>query len=294
MLGKWLDERALAGKHGPCPMCGGEDRFRFDNRDGAGTWICSHCGAGDGFHLLQQVNGWGFAEAARYVEQQAGKIEAKATRPSRSVDEVRERLRVAWGSAQPIAKGDVAWTYLERRCGIVEAPRALRFAPSLAYYDDGAVTHYPAMLAQVVDNSGAPITVHRTYLTQDGLKAPVASPRKLMTPAAKMDSAVIRLARVSDWMGVAEGIETALCASLRYSIPVWSCVTAGMLVKFRPPPEVKLLVIFGDHDESYTGQAAAYELARAVTNTGTQCRVMIPEVVGDWADEYIRTKDAIA
>lgn len=29
-----LDERALSGKHGPCPMCGGQDRFRFDDLDG--------------------------------------------------------------------------------------------------------------------------------------------------------------------------------------------------------------------------------------------------------------------
>ena len=27
-----MDERALSGKHGPCPLCGGRDRFRFDDR----------------------------------------------------------------------------------------------------------------------------------------------------------------------------------------------------------------------------------------------------------------------
>ena len=32
-----IDERALSGKHGPCPMCGGKDRFRFDDREGRGA-----------------------------------------------------------------------------------------------------------------------------------------------------------------------------------------------------------------------------------------------------------------
>ena len=28
------DEKTLSGKHGPCPMCGGRDRFRFDDKEG--------------------------------------------------------------------------------------------------------------------------------------------------------------------------------------------------------------------------------------------------------------------
>jgi len=46
----------LVDKHGPCPGCGGTDRFRFDDKDGRGTWICSQGGgtpaSGDGFDLL--------------------------------------------------------------------------------------------------------------------------------------------------------------------------------------------------------------------------------------------------
>lgn len=46
----------LDGNHHPCPGCGGKDRFRFDDQDGRGTWICSQGGegevAGDAFALL--------------------------------------------------------------------------------------------------------------------------------------------------------------------------------------------------------------------------------------------------
>lgn len=44
-------------KHGACPKCGGKDRFRFDDKNGKGTWFCNHCGSGDGLDLLKLVTG---------------------------------------------------------------------------------------------------------------------------------------------------------------------------------------------------------------------------------------------
>ncbi|WP_085166031.1 primase-helicase zinc-binding domain-containing protein [Gilliamella bombi] len=41
------------GKHCPCPVCGGKDRFRFDNQNGRGTYICNQCGSGDGLELIK-------------------------------------------------------------------------------------------------------------------------------------------------------------------------------------------------------------------------------------------------
>ena len=63
-----IDPRHLTGKHGPCPKCGGKDRFRFDNKDGNGSWICTHCGAGYGANLVMLVHGLDFREAARRIE----------------------------------------------------------------------------------------------------------------------------------------------------------------------------------------------------------------------------------
>lgn len=71
--GRWVDVLARCGvdtsllrpRHGPCPGCGGKDRFRFDDRDGDGTFICSQGGggnlAGDGFELLKHVTGKDFS-----------------------------------------------------------------------------------------------------------------------------------------------------------------------------------------------------------------------------------------
>ena len=69
-VGRWpgllvqfgIERNLLTGKHAPCPVCEGRDRFRFDDREGRGTFFCSHCGAGDGFRLLQLVKGWSFKQ----------------------------------------------------------------------------------------------------------------------------------------------------------------------------------------------------------------------------------------
>ena len=50
--GKWasllpamgVPETILNGKHQPCPMCGGKDRFRYTDHGGTGAYICNQCG----------------------------------------------------------------------------------------------------------------------------------------------------------------------------------------------------------------------------------------------------------
>ena len=86
--GRWLDLlQHLAGltpdqltdKHQPCPLCGGKDRYRFDDQDGTGSWYCNKCGGkactgggGNGMDLLMRKAGWDFAEAAKRIEQHLG------------------------------------------------------------------------------------------------------------------------------------------------------------------------------------------------------------------------------
>lgn len=62
--------------HTACPGCGGKDRFRFDDKDGDGTFLCSQGGAGtlagDGFDLVQHARHVDAAEALRMVRQVLG------------------------------------------------------------------------------------------------------------------------------------------------------------------------------------------------------------------------------
>lgn len=289
ILGQYLDERAINGKHTGCPMCGGKDRFRFDNKDGAGTWICSNCGSGDGFHFLEMKLGWTFKEAAEHVETVAGKFQAQETKQACSAEDARASLTRVWKGTVPVEAGDPVHKYLVNRCQALPWRLSeVRFHPGLAYrHEDNSITKHPALVARVVN--GTPkqaVCIHRIYLTEEGRKADVPQPKKLMTPTQKLENVAVRLMQPEDgWLGIAEGIETAVAAWRRFGGPVWASLTSGLMKTFRPPPEVKMLTIFGDNDLNYVGQSAAYELARACAMRGVDVRVSIPDKPGtDWAD----------
>lgn len=74
-----LTGKQLEDKHGPCPLCGGTDRYRFDDKDGNGSWFCNKCGgktqsggAGSGMDMLMRKNNWDFKRAASKVERHLG------------------------------------------------------------------------------------------------------------------------------------------------------------------------------------------------------------------------------
>jgi putative DNA primase/helicase len=75
----------------------------------------------------------------------------------------------------------------------------------------------------------------------------------------------VRLFPAAATMGVAEGIETALAASLTFEVPVWAALTAGQLSRFEPPPECRYLLIFMDRDLTYDGGMASNVLANRLS-----------------------------
>jgi putative DNA primase/helicase len=291
-LGKWpglllgfgLTEHQLSGKHCPCPVCGGHDRFRFDDKDRRGKWICSKCGAGDGFDLLRMVKGWSFKEAAKEIEHIAGRIKPSAPKRQQSDADKLEACKRIWQKSRPVTQGDPVSLYLHRRTGIKAVPPCIRFHPALTYrHDDGTVTRHPAMLARIQADDGSTVAIHRTYLTADGQKADVPAVKK--TLCSFPPPSAVRLSEPGSTLGIAEGIETALCASMRFGVPVWAAISAVGLEHRKPPADTKLVVICGDNDVSYTGQAAAFALAKRLTNNGIDVEIKIPDKAGeDWAD----------
>lgn len=293
--GKWgsilpmvgIDTRYLTGRHGPCPICGGMDRFRFDDKNGAGTWICSKCGAGDGFSLAMQINKWDFKEAASRIEPLAGsapRTEARQTRDEKSLRDAMNRL---WQAGKAVSYGDPVWAYLRSRgLDMDVSPLVLRYVERCRYQGGGETQWFPAMVAKVTAPDGKPATLHRTYLTERGQKAPVEAARRLM-PGKVEKGCAIRLAEPGDVLGIAEGIETALSAGKIFGVPCWAAVSAGMLMAWEPPVGVREVIVFGDNDESYAGQSAAYALAHRLRarDGGPAVRVELPPDPGmDWND----------
>ncbi|MFZ4536800.1 DUF7146 domain-containing protein [Propionivibrio sp.] len=297
-VGRWpgilghfgIDRNILTGKHTPCPACNGKDRFRFDDKDGRGTFYCSHCGAGDGFKLLHLVKGWSFKQAASEVEGIVGTVKAGVARPVQSDAAKIEACRRIWNETKCVISGDPVHQYLFRRTGINAIPDCIRFHLALPYRrDDGSVTRHPAMVSKVQDAVGNGVAIHRTYLTNDGDKADVPVVKKVSGTLPPSSS--VRLFSAPSIVGIAEGIETALSASVLFGVPVWSCISAGGMEKWSPPDGIRRVIAFGDNDLSGTGQAAAWSLAKRLIQSGIKVEVKIPDSVGDWNDFAQKTKD---
>lgn len=68
-----LPASCLTGNPGPCPICGGTDRFTYDNKSGRGDWVCRKCKdgspmAGDGLQLICRFTGMSFIQLALEIE----------------------------------------------------------------------------------------------------------------------------------------------------------------------------------------------------------------------------------
>ena len=293
-IGRWpgilqalgVDPTYLRNKHGPCPSCTGKDRYRFDDKDGRGTWFCSRCGSGDGFQLLQIVFGWTFQETAKQIDRIVGTVPVGAIVPARAEhDKVRVLQRV-WAETREVVHGDPVWLYLNRRLGLEQVPAGLRLHPALRYTDEDGrdLGQFPAMLARLQYPDGTGASIHRTYLSEDGDKAPVPQPKKIMA-GKPLKTAAVRLSGGETTLGISEGVETALAASIRFGVPVWAATSAALLESWVPPTGVERVLIAGDADASFTGQAAAFTLARRLVRDGYAVEVQIPGEIGmDWAD----------
>jgi putative DNA primase/helicase len=278
-----VDRSHLTGKHVSCPICGGRDRFRFDNKGGNGTWICNQCGAGTGMDLLMQAKGWDFRTAAQEVDRILGNVSDDPTpKPAMPEADRRRLMNALWTGAKPIEVDDPAGWYLTSRVAGWRNCPDLRFADAAPVPGGGKS---PAMLALVRDAvTGAPATIHRTFLTAEGAKAAMDNPRAMM-PGDLPEAVSVRLAEAGEVLGIAEGIETALAAQVKFGVPCHAALTAGFLAKWQPPEGVTKVIVFGDADGNYTGQAAAYTLAHRLSRK-LQVEVRIPGQFGtDWADE---------
>ncbi|WP_345819913.1 toprim domain-containing protein [Methylobacterium fujisawaense] len=278
-----VDRRYLTAKQGPCPICGGKTRFRFDDKQGRGTWICNHCGAGDGADLAMKVTGMSFRDLAERLDPIIADAPPAQVKAGRTPEDCRDSLNRLWRSASPVRSGDPVARYLRNRVGLTSVPTCLRTVDHLRYQDDEPSFH-PAMVAMVTNPDGYPTTLHRTYLTHDGRKAAVASPRRLM-PGTIAPGSAVRLFDAGSTLGIAEGIETALAAASLFGLPVWAAVNASQLAKWLPPVEATEIIVFGDADAAFVGQAAAYALAHRLARKDRTVTVKLPDRVGtDWND----------
>ncbi|EGH1293176.1 DNA primase, partial [Salmonella enterica] len=163
-----LGVKVIKNRHQSCPVCGGSDRFRFDDKEGRGTWFCNQCGAGDGLKLVEKVFGVSASEAAGKVNAVTGNLppvapeviaaaeaETEADRKAAAALAVRlmEKTRPASGNAYLTHKG-----FPGHECVMLTAT-----------HKTGGVTFRAGdMVVPLYDNAGALVNVQ--LINSDGLK----------------------------------------------------------------------------------------------------------------------------
>ena len=275
-----ITEVELSGKHGPCPLCEGKDRFRYTDYKGNGEYFCSGCGPGSGFDLIMGRNDWDFAHAAQEVDKVLGTKIDEVFQPR--VDFEKRRRDMNWLWAHATDRGLVESYLLSRgiSASLVENPlvlRDLRGHPQMYMADSR--DRQRAMLALIRNSRGEPVSIHRTYI-DFGL-------RKVMPPTETIKGSAIRLGHTSpdDPLIVGEGIETVLSGMDDFGGAGYACISAGNMEEVKLPASVKQVIILADNDKSFTGQKSAFILARKLDTKKVEVQVMMrPDIGMDWND----------
>jgi putative DNA primase/helicase len=286
-----LSGPALKGMDSPCPVCGGRDRFRFSDR-GYGRWFCRGCGyGGDGVRLVMAIKGVDFLEAARLVESVVGKA-PQSTAHGNGAGKPKDTLK-SWRNASPFTRGSAADFYLRSRAIELTSNEALSLRSHASLWHWPSQASWSAMVALAQRADRTEITVHQTFLTPDGRKAPLGDKVRLFPAGVAPEGGGI-------WFGeadtarefiVAEGLESLLSALRIFGVSAGcAALSAGGIRRLILPPQARRVRIFADHDQEGQGLAAAREAWRRWRGEGREVSVSIAEQVGWDANDVLMNR----
>lgn len=248
---------------GPCPDCGGDDRFSLNPQKG--VWRCRICSprGGDAIALVQLAMGLDFMGAVGFLEGEPGveidPKEVERREKARAADKAKNEAESAryrefarrdavaiWTSARTIA-GTVAEAYLEGRVPGLTALglpfRCFRFLPDHPYIKTIArqrleLHRGPALISAVQGRDGRLSAVHQTWVDLDAPKGkariagPDGKPLKAKLVRGSKKGGAIRLTGTActSSLVMGEGIETtgtALAAAAVRGASYWAGVDLG-------------------------------------------------------------------
>ena len=275
-----LGVKVIKNRHQACPVCGGSDRFRFDDKEGRGTWFCNQCGAGDGLKLVEKVFDVSSSEAAQKVNAVTGNLppvapeaiaaaetETDADRKTAAelAAKLMEKTRPATGNAYLTRKG-------------FPGRESLMFT---ATHKTGGVTYRAGdVVVPLHDETGA--LVNLQLINPDGLK------RTLKGGQVKGTCHTIegqKQAGKRQW--IAEGYATALTVhhltgeTVMVALSSVNLLSLASLVRQKHP--ACQIVLAADRDLNGDGQSKAAAAADACEGV-----VALPPVFGDWNDAFMQ------
>lgn len=219
-----------------------------------------------------------------------------------SAEKIEKSLRATeflWGKSRQVQTNDPVWKYLNRRVpGLTEIPEDIHYTKAQYWETDESnrpqhLADYDAMVLRGYTPQDQLVQMHTTYLTADGQKAPVENVKKTR-PGCGFNSYAFRIGVPRDGvLGLSEGVETALSASVLYGMTVWPCHSSSVLQNFEVPEsmrtQIRQIIIFADNDRSKirdgvrnTGLLAAKALAKRLRSQGYRVRIMMTAMVGDF------------
>ncbi|XUW93253.1 zinc-binding protein (plasmid) [Burkholderia sp. M6-3] len=312
---------SLTGKGSPCPICGGNDRFTYDNKRGRGNWVCRKCNegnmrAGDGFELICKTAGITFRELMIELDggipapaRNSPGFSGAAPSPGRKADPAwaRKRLESMWESAVAHGRDDLITRYLRARVPGLDLPSspALRLAMLECRHEKKLIGKWPGILARFTLPDGRLGTLHRTFLDRSQpAKATIVTSDGEVLPSKmndvtlhRLNGGAVRLMEPANGeIGVGEGLESVLGAHMLSGVPVWYCLNRVLLSDFVVPEGlgIRAVHIFADFDavdpktRKSPGMADALALAKRLRADGYIAIVHRPKLRGtDFADEWL-------
>jgi phage/plasmid primase-like uncharacterized protein len=263
---------------GPCPVCGGTDRFAVNAPKQ--LWNCRGCAkGGDLIALVQHIDGIDFMTA---IETLTGNTVAQRRvanlrlfSPQTPTDDERRALEYAgriWDQTTELGSDSVAY-FANRKIDISAVP------------DHGGLRFHPRC---VWEGGTKPCVIGR-YTTAIGneprgiLRRPIdGSKPKAIGPTA---GCVIRLwpdDAVEQGLVIGEGVETVLAASsIQYKgtllQPAWATGSAGNMAKFPVLSGIDAITILVDNDANGAGERAAAECAKRWQEADREVVRLLPQ-----------------
>lgn len=279
-----LGVKVIKNRHQACPVCGGSDRFRFDDKEGRGTWFCNQCGAGDGLKLVEKVFSVSASEAAGKVDAVTGNLppvdpeviataeaETDAGRKAAAAlaAKLMDKTHTATGNAYLTRKGLAGY-----ECVMLTGT-----------HKTGGVTYLAGDVAvPLYEDIGA--LVNLQLINAEGLK------RTLKGGQVKGTCHVIEgKKQAGKRLWIAEGYATALTVHHLTGETVMVALSSVNLLSLASLARQKHpaceIVIAADRDLNGVGQTSAAAAAEACEGT-----VALPPVFGDWNDAFVQHGEA--
>jgi hypothetical protein len=298
--GAQLKRVAAAEWAGPCPFCGGTDRFSTNTK--RQLFNCRGFGGGDTIDMVQHVLGLSFVEAAGFITGEERHVTRRdPPRQPTSDDPASRKASVErdLASAKRIVaqsiplRGTPGELYLRQLRKIDTGPiedvlrrtDAIAWNSAVYYNNEGHALHAQRLgcIIGVMSDAmtGKPTgAISRTYLASDLTK--VGKAKTLGSPLG-----VVRLSRdqdVLEGLFLAEGLETTIAAMSIGLRPIWSTGSASSMAKFPVLSGVEALTVVVDHDLDGRGERAAREVEARWRGQKREVNLLRRAVRGDFND----------